>query len=130
MTEYNHGLGISHLEFWVKDLEESLSFYSQLFPIIGWYAHTRTSFSCGIHEIYFKEMPVERHDSLGVRHICFHANSREMVDRVGEWLQSIGAGIIRGPQPMPHYTEQYYTVDFRDPNDFVLEVAYMPDIPL
>ena len=127
---YKYGAGISHLEFWVKDLEASLAFYSQLFPLIGWYELTSTSYSCGVHEIYFKEVPVSLHDSLGVRHICFHATSREVVDEVGEWLQSIGADIIRGPQAMPHYTEQYYTVDFRDPNGFVLEVAYMPDIKL
>ncbi|TPE43357.1 VOC family protein [Pontibacter mangrovi] len=128
--KYKYGVGISHLEFWVKDLEESLAFYGALFPLIGWYALTSTSFSCGIHELYFKEMPVQRHDTVGVRHICFHAPSRAVVDKVGEWLRGIRADIIRGPQAMPHYTEQYYTVDFRDPNGFVLEVAYMPDIEL
>ncbi|MCX2739826.1 VOC family protein [Pontibacter anaerobius] len=127
---YKYGVGISHLEFWVKDLEESLGFYSRLFPLIGWYELNRTSFSCGVHELYFKEVPLQLHDSLGVRHICFHATSREMVEQVGEWLQSINADIIRGPQAMPDYSDAYYTVDFRDPNGFVLEVAYTPDIKL
>lgn len=127
---YKYGVGISHLEFWVKDLEASLAFYSKLIPMIGWHALNRTSFSCGVHEVYFKQMPVQLHDSLGVRHICFHATSREVVERVGEWLQSINADIIRGPQAMPQYTPEYYTVDFRDPNGFVLEVAYAPDIEL
>ena len=127
---YKFGVGISHLEFWVKDLEESLKFYSELFPIIGWYELTRTSFSCGVHEIYFREMPLELHDSLGVRHICFHATSREVVDEVGAWLRNRKADIIRGPQPMPDYDNTYYTVDFRDPNGFVLEVAHTPDAKL
>ncbi|WP_276496745.1 VOC family protein [Pontibacter litorisediminis] len=127
---YKYGVGINHLEFWVKDLEESLAFYSGLFPLIGWYELTSTSYSCGAHELYFKEAPVPLHDSLGVRHICFHAPSRAVVDRVGEWLQSIHADIIRGPKAMPDYSEQYYTVDFRDPNGFVLEVAFTPDIRL
>lgn len=127
---YKFGAGIAHLEFWVKDLEESISFYSQLFPLIGWYALNRTSYSCGRHELYFKEMPVALHDSLGVRHICFHATSREVVDKVGEWLTSINADVIRGPQSMPQYDNSYYTVDFRDPNGFVLEVTHMPDIRL
>jgi len=122
--------GINHVEFWVKDLEASLSFYSKLFPMIGWYELTRTSFSCGQHEIYFKEMPVLFHDSLGVRHICFHAVSREVVNSVGTWLKEIGATVIRGPQEMPQYDKSYYTVDFRDPNGFVLEVAHTPDIKL
>ncbi len=127
---YKYGPGINHLEFWVKDLEESLKFYSRLFPMIGWYELTRTSYSCGNHEVYFKEMPVAFHDSLGVRHICFHATSRDVVDQVGEWLNSINADVIRGPQEMPHYDATYYTVDFRDPNGFVLEVAHNPDIKL
>jgi catechol 2,3-dioxygenase-like lactoylglutathione lyase family enzyme len=127
---YQYGPGINHIEFWVKDLEESLQFYSVLFPMIGWYELTRTSFSCGSHEIYFKEMPVALHDSLGVRHICFHAVSREVVDQVGEWLKGRQSDIIRGPQEMPHYDASYYTVDFRDPNGFVLEVAHTPDIKL
>lgn len=128
--QYPYGPGINHIEFWVKDLEQSLAFYSKLFPLIGWYELTRTSYSCGHHEIYFKEMPIAFHDSLGVRHICFHATSREVVDRVGEWLKRIGADIIRGPLEMPHYDETYYTADFRDPNGFVLEVAHTPDIRL
>lgn len=127
---YQYGVGISHLEFWVKDLEESLAFYSRLFPLIGWHELTRTSFSCGVHEIYFKEVPLPLHDSLGVRHICFHAASRDVVDRVGVWLRSTGGTVIRGPQPMPQYDASYYTVDFRDPNGFVLEVAHTPDIRL
>ena len=128
--DYTYGPGINHLEFWVKDLEASLAFYSTLFPMIGWYELNRTSYSCGRHEIYFKEMPVALQDSLGVRHICFHAMSRDVVDKVGEWLQSINATIIRGPQEMPHYDASYYTVDFRDPNGFVLEVAHTPNIKL
>lgn len=124
-----YGPGINHLEFWVKDLDKSLMFYSKLFPLIGWYPLNRTSYSCGKHEIYFRAMPVDLHDSLGVRHICFHATSREVVDEVGEWLRSIDAHIIRGPKHMD-YTAEYYTVDFRDPNGFVLEVAYTPDITL
>ncbi|WP_018479119.1 VOC family protein [Pontibacter roseus] len=123
---YTYGPGINHIEFWVKNLEESLGFYHELFPLIGWYALNRTSFSCGQHEVYFKEMPVALHDSLGVRHICFHATSREVVQQVGEWLQNRNADIIRGPLEMPHYNASYYTVDFRDPNGFVLEVAHTP----
>ncbi|SIR15909.1 VOC family protein [Pontibacter lucknowensis] len=128
--KYPYSPGINHIEFWVKDLETSMLFYGELFPMIGWYALNETSFSCGQHEIYFKQMPVEFCDSLGVRHICFHAISREVVDQVGEWLRKQNAAIIRGPQGMPHYSASYYTVDFRDPNGFVLEVAYTPEIKL
>ncbi|WP_461488347.1 VOC family protein [Pontibacter sp. HJ8] len=75
-------------------------------------------------------MPLAFHDSLGVRHICFHAVSRAVVDQVGEWLKNRKGDLLRGPQEMPLYSVSYYTVDFRDPNGFVLEVAHTPDIKL
>ncbi len=62
---YPYAPGINHIEFWVKNLEASLLFYTRFFPLIGWYALNKTSFSCGHQEIYFKEMPVAFHDSLG-----------------------------------------------------------------
>lgn len=130
IMSYKHGIGIAHLEFWVKDLKASMAFYSELFPIIGWKALNSTSYSSGAHEIYFKEMPVALHDSLGVRHICFHASSRGVVDEVGKWLVQQKAVIIRVPQVIPEYGNTYYTVDFKDPNGFVLEVTHMPDVVL
>ena len=128
--DYPCGPGINHIEFWVKNLEESVRFYSELFPLIGWHALNQTSFSCGQHEIYFKEMPISFHENLGVRHVCYHATSREVVDAVGEWLRRQNADIIRGPLEMSHYSAGYYTVDFRDPNGFVLEVAFTPNARL
>lgn len=128
--EYPYGPGINHIEFWVKNLEETVRFYSELFPLIGWRALNQTSFSSGQQEIYFKEMPIALHESLGVRHICFHAISPEVVDAVGAWLHRQNADIIRGPLEMSHYSAGYYTVDFRDPNGFVLEVAHTPNARL
>ena len=83
-----------------------------------------------MHENYFKEVSAPLQHSLGVRHICFHAISREMVNAVGTWLTYTGGNIIRGPQSMPRHDGSYYTIDFRDPNGFVLEVAHTPDIRL
>lgn len=36
MLEKTFEPGIHHIEFWVGNLEESIEFYRQLFPIIGW----------------------------------------------------------------------------------------------
>lgn len=40
------------------------------------------------------------------------------------------AATIQGPQPVAQYDDSYYTVDFRDPNRFVLEMARTPGIRL
>ena len=119
--------GINHMEFWVKDLKESAAFYSRLFEIIGWNKLNERAFSTGVLEIYFCEVEAELKDSLGVRHICFQATSEEMVNEVGRFLEEIDHPALRGPQYMP-YSEKYYTVDFKDPNGFVLEVAYTPNM--
>jgi catechol 2,3-dioxygenase-like lactoylglutathione lyase family enzyme len=122
--------GINHIEFWVSNMERSMNFYRPLFELIGWKPLGNYAFSSGNMEIYFKEVAHSRVDSLGPRHICFQAVSREVVNEVGRYLREIGADVIRGPVEMPHYSEGYYTVDFRDPDGYVLEVAYTPNMIL
>lgn len=75
-------------------------------------------------EIYLKEARMVGSDrSYGPRHICLRADSRDDVDRVGALLRAGKAQVIRGPLAMPEYGASYYTVDFRDPDGFVIEVA-------
>lgn len=126
--------GIRHIEFWVSDLKKSLEFYSRLFAIIKWRQKGEHVFVSEDTKIYFSEREGKLIDSLGPRHICFYASSRKMVDEVGTFLLVHGCRIIRGPTEMPGdpYPAGYYTVDFRDPDGYILEVAYTPDetIPL
>jgi len=79
--------GIHHIEFWVANLEESISFYNKLFSIIGW----------------------------------------RKLNEVADFLSSTKVKVIRGPIEMNHYSEGYYTIDFYDPNGFIVEVAYTPN---
>ncbi len=51
--------GIHHIEFWVANLEESISFYDMLFSIIGWRKLSEGAYSTGESEIYFKEVDEE-----------------------------------------------------------------------
>lgn len=59
--------GIHHIEFWVANLEESISVYDVLFSIIGWIKSNVVSYSTGESEIYFKEVDEEIVRTLGPR---------------------------------------------------------------
>ena len=75
-----------------------------------------------------KEVP--KTDTAGPRHLCFQATSRDVVDAVGSLLTGSGATVLRGPVEMADYSQGYYTVDFRDPDGYVLEVAHTPNMAL
>lgn len=122
--------GIHHIEFWVGNLEKPMRFYSRLFAIIGWKQLNENAFSTGKSEIYFKEVDEKIVKTLGPRHICYQAVSRAIVDEVTDFLQDVQAKMIRGPIEMNHYSDGYYTVDFYDPNGFVVEVAYTPNVEI
>ncbi|MGR9634244.1 VOC family protein [Bacillus cereus] len=98
-----------------------------LFSIIGWRKLNEVAYSTGESEIYFKEVDEEIVRTLGPRHICYQAINRKVVDEVAEFLSSTKIKIIRGPMEMNHYSEGYYTIDFYDPNGFIIEVAYTPN---
>ncbi|AMM51180.1 hypothetical protein TH61_08305 [Rufibacter sp. DG15C] len=118
--------GIHHLEFWVSDLSRSFPFYQGLFQRIGWTQLNHFSFATKSCDFYLIEKPgMVRQDAVGVRHVCFQAEDEAMVHAVGAYLKEIGADIVRGPVVMD-YSEGYLTVDFRDPDGYVLEVAYTP----
>lgn len=119
-------IGLHHIEFWVADLRRSLQFYEALFGLLGWTRDGPHGFRGGGTEIYFVERPVRAVDGAGPRHLCFRASSRETVDAVGRLVRSLGLEVIRGPVEVPAYHPGYHTVDFRDPDGYVLEVAFDP----
>jgi catechol 2,3-dioxygenase-like lactoylglutathione lyase family enzyme len=122
--------GINHIEFWVSNLEKSISFYEGLFLIIGWKRLNRHAFSTGTMEIYFKEVELTKQNTLGPRHICFQAIDRQVVESVYNFLKEREHRIIRGPLERNEYSEGYYTIDFYHPDGFVIEVAYTPHMIL
>ena len=118
--------GINHIEFWVSDLARSVAFYRPLFASIGWQEKSETEFSSGAAILYFVEKPVGRVDGVGPRHLCFQATSRAVVEGVASLVKASSGAIIRGPVEMPEYSKEYCTVDFRDPDGYVIEVAHTP----
>ncbi|SEM67392.1 VOC family protein [Lihuaxuella thermophila] len=122
-------MGIHHLEFWVSDLTRSRPFYDGLFRRTGWKQLGERSYFCNETEIYFMEKSgLVKQNHPGPRHICLSVSSREKVDAVHRWLNEQKAEIIRGPVEMPGYSPGYYTVDFRDPDGYIWEVAYTPNM--
>lgn len=123
--------GINHIELWVSNLAASKTFYGKLFELIGWSKLYEDTWSCGHLEIYLREeKAASRALSLGVHHICLQATNRDVVDKVTVWLNSIDAVIFNGPKEMESYSEGYYTVDFYDPDGFILEVAHTPNMKM
>ncbi|MDP2705847.1 MAG: hypothetical protein Q8O49_01425, partial [bacterium] len=59
----------------------------------------------------------------GPRHLCFLANSRKVVDEVARFLTNNDYDIIRGPLESHYKNRDSYTVDFRDPDGYIIEVA-------
>lgn len=114
---------IKHIEFWTSDLDRSIKFYEAIFKIIGWKKTESNAFSNGETKIYFIEQNVKSGKSVGPRHICFLANSRETVDAIGKAMLEMQTDIIRGPMESQYKDRTSYTVDFRDPDGYVIEVA-------
>ena len=114
---------IKHIEFWVSDLKHSMKFYKGIFKIIGWECIDKNAFNNGETKIYFIEQNVKRQKTIGPHHICFLANSRKMVDSVGQFLVKNNCDIIRGPLESHYKNRSSYTVDSRDPDGYIIEVA-------
>ena len=118
--------GIKHVEIAVSDLQKSLNFYDAFFEIIGWQKIRENGFIVGNTKVYLKQWDFPNGNTLGARHICFWANNRTMVDKVGVYVKSIGVKVIRGPLIVTEYSPDYYTIDFYDPDGYMLEVAHTP----
>lgn len=115
--------GIKHIEFWVSDLDKSLLFYKTLFNIIGWEQYETNGFRCGMTKIYFLEKEVLFNENIGPRHICFEADSIEILTRILELLKLNNLQIIRGPIEYTHKGNTAHTIDFKDRDGYIIEVA-------
>ncbi len=115
--------GIKHIEFWVSDLKQSLVFYKTLFSLINWEQVDENGFSDGQTKIYFIEQDVKPQKTIGPRHICFLASSSKVVEDVADFLYKNKSQIIRGPIDYTYKEKHAYTVDFKDPDGYILEVA-------
>lgn len=115
--------GIKHIEFWVSNKEISIAFYKELLGLIGWEQYDTNGFRCGMSKIYFVEKDVAFKENIGPRHICFEADSEELVKKVFDFAREKNVDIIRGPIEYIYKGNTAYTVDFKDPDGYIIEVA-------
>jgi len=68
--------------------------------------------------------PYDRY-AVGLHHVAFEAESREVVDERLAWARAQGLEIENEPQEWP-YVPGYYAGFFHDPDGMKLEVVYVP----
>jgi catechol 2,3-dioxygenase-like lactoylglutathione lyase family enzyme len=127
--------GVAHVVLRANRFEQCIRFYDQLMPELGleavhrddgfvYYIGGRTALAIRrVEPVCADHMHVE--GSSGLDHLCFRARRRQDIDDLYPLLQSIGADIVRPPQPGP-WAPGYYSLSFRDPEGIRLEINHVP----
>jgi glyoxylase I family protein len=68
--------------------------------------------------------PYDRY-AIGLHHLAFGVQSREIVDERAAWLREQGAEIESEPREYD-YVPGYYAVFFHDPDGLKLEIVHKP----
>lgn len=122
-----------HTKLAVSDYKKSYIFYSNLFAELKYKQVSNKDHSAGWaspdgYGILIAQAKIPdyqyRHDSPGIHHVCFKAESPERVDQVHQFLVQKKAFIFNAPKKHPEFTDKYYNVLFADPDGIKLEVAY------
>lgn len=117
----------SHVDLRVSDRPRAMAFYDDVLGVLGlrrgdtkpeheWVAYSR-------HDGTEQWFAFTQADKVrpGDARVAFAASSREVVDRVAELLQRVGARNVEGPEEA--YGPDYYAVFFEDPDGNKLEVC-------
>jgi catechol 2,3-dioxygenase-like lactoylglutathione lyase family enzyme len=127
--------GVAHTFITASDFEASVAFYRQLLPFLGMriVAETpdtfygvggRTGFGIRRPTPEFVGAKFEQY-RVGMHHHCWRARERADVDALHDFLVSIGAKIVHGPQD-DDFAPGYYSVLFEDPDGVRLELNHVP----
>jgi glyoxylase I family protein len=134
--------GIHHLDLVVSDLERSLTFYRGLLrplgyvhegPITGergevvlYLEHAGGDGAIGLRERQSDAhgVPFDRY-AVGVHHVAFTADSRDVVHERAAWLTAQGVALESAPREYD-YSPGYFAVFFLDPDGIKLEVVHVP----
>jgi glyoxylase I family protein len=134
---------LDHFDLVVGDLERSLRFYRGLLEPLDW-AHERSIVGeRGESVVYLGAAPPERRTvvslrearspstepydryGVGLHHLAWRVESREVVEERHRWLVGIGAEIESPPREYD-YAPGYYAVFFFDPDGLKLELLHRP----
>jgi glyoxylase I family protein len=143
---------LSHIDVSVGRPERSIPFYAAFLEALGyrrlalpmpeWEGPSPSRATWGVKypngarfEIELRPARAESRDRTydryapGPHHLAFHAESREVVERVHRALAAIGATVLDPPADyggQPGYGESYYAAFFADPDGQKLEVVHVP----
>ena len=134
--------GIDHLDLVVTSLERSIEFYAELLRPLGYDRVSEIAGERGERVVYLgrsagrgsvslrqrqsdaHQVPYDRY-GVGIHHIAFIADSREVVDERASWLRDRQTTIESEPREYD-YTPGYYAVFFYDPDGIKLEIVHRP----
>jgi catechol 2,3-dioxygenase-like lactoylglutathione lyase family enzyme len=128
--------GVAHVILRANRIEECIAFYDRLMPFLGLEAVPPRSndfvyYVGGRTALALRRADPEHAGAMhmetapGLDHLCFRARRREDVDALYEFLQEVGADIVRAPEEGP-WAPGYYSVSFRDPEGIRLELNHVP----
>lgn len=131
---------LAHIEVNVSNLGESLSFYEFFLKPLGWKKEAVDTQST----VGFKAPDkthlwlVQAEDGkgasfhrkhVGLNHIAFRVESKEMVERTQKYLREAGIVFLYHQNPKDYSKEynmdEYYAVFFEDPDRIKIEIVYL-----
>jgi catechol 2,3-dioxygenase-like lactoylglutathione lyase family enzyme len=127
--------GVAHTILRVNRFDECIAFYDRLMPELGLQAVFRTDgfvyYIGGRTALGIRQAEPEHSGDVhaegrpGIDHLCFRARSREDIDELYPFLQSIDTNMVRAPEEGP-WAPGYYSLSFLDPDGIRLEVNHVP----
>ena len=127
--------GIAHIALTVSDFVRAREFYGQLLPMLGLVPVLDIDgyFYCvgGRTAVAIQSVadtpPGDRFQQsrCGLHHFCFRLQSRRDVDQLHDFVRSIGAHIVHGPES-GDWAPGYYSLLFEDPEGIRIEANFVP----
>lgn len=127
--------GIAHIVINVTNMDVCRNFYKPLFEFLEmrliydtddmmYGVGSRTGLLVRAATAEFSNERYSQHRA-GLHHFCFRARSREDIDALHEFLLSIDATIVHGPES-GSWAPGYYSVLFEDPEGIRIEANHVP----
>ena len=131
--------GIHHFDLVVSSLDRSLPLYREMLKPLGYTGTAEITGEKGERVVYINgpgKVSFSLRDAkvqgdydryrVGIHHVAFAADSRELVDDRHSWARDAGLEIESEPQEYD-YMPGYYAVFFYDPDGIKLEIVHAPE---